>query len=85
MRVQVKYHGQLVGALDDGARDGNIYFQYDRGFLASGIELSPLKLPLNDQLQSHNEAAFDRLHGIFYDSLPDKWGRGVLRARLLKL
>ena len=33
-----------VGALLDSAR--RIHFEYDRSFLATGLELSPLRLPL---------------------------------------
>jgi serine/threonine-protein kinase HipA len=84
MRVHVKYGDRLIGALDDGSSDGRIYFQYDRLFVPSGIELSPIHLPLHDRLQFHNNEAFERLPGLFYDSLPDKWGRGVLKARLEK-
>jgi len=84
MRIHVKYEDRILGALDDGASDGRIYFQYDSSFVPTGIQLSPIQLPLHGRLQFHNNEAFERLPGLFYDSLPDKWGQGVLKARLEK-
>ena len=56
----------------DGAE---LYFAYDAGFLASPLPVSPFVLPVNAHLYRHDDAAFDRLPGIFFDALPDGWGR----------
>jgi len=61
-----------VGTLAEDA--GRIYFEYDAGFLARGLELSPLRLPAAPGLHEHRGAAFGPLPGLFADSLPDAWG-----------
>jgi serine/threonine-protein kinase HipA len=55
-----------------------ILFEYDPAFIASGIEVSPLKLPLRAGVFTPAEAVFDGLFGVFNDSLPDGWGRLLL-------
>ena len=52
-----------------------IYFEYDRRFIESGIELSPIKLPLHLGVQRFDNTLFEGLPGVFNDSLPDGWGR----------
>ena len=55
-----------------------ILFEYDLAFIASGIEISPLKLPLRPGVFTSPDAIFDGLYGVFNDSLPDGWGRLLL-------
>ena len=43
-------------------------------FLARGLELSPLTLPLRADVIGHADRAFGSLPGLFDDSLPDGWG-----------
>ncbi|WP_136465851.1 type II toxin-antitoxin system HipA family toxin [Flagellimonas onchidii] len=62
-----------VGRLAE--REGKIYFEYDTSFLRSGLEISPLKLPLDSGLQVFDHRPFEGLPGVFNDSLPDGWGR----------
>jgi len=64
--------------------DGLIYFEYDTGFLHSGIELSPYKLPLKPGVHLCNDTLFEGLYGLFADSLPDGWGRLLLDRHFLK-
>ncbi|MGA2373655.1 MAG: HipA domain-containing protein [Candidatus Korobacteraceae bacterium] len=59
-------------------KDRQILFEYDASFVASGIELSPIKLPLRPGVSIADTAIFDGLHGVFNDSLPDGWGRLLL-------
>jgi serine/threonine-protein kinase HipA len=59
-------------------RQRQILFEYDTEFLASGIEISPLKLPLKPGVFTSPDAIFDGLYGVFNDSLPDGWGRLLL-------
>lgn len=62
----------VVGTLAEQNRQ--VYFEYDVGFIESGLQLSPYKLPLSPGLIEHREHAFGPLHGVFDDSLPDGWG-----------
>jgi serine/threonine-protein kinase HipA len=59
-------------------RNRQIYFEYDPAFVASGIEISPIKLPSKPGVFVSADAAFDGLYGVFNDSLPDGWGQLLL-------
>ncbi len=59
-------------------RNRKIFFEYDAAFIASGIEISPIKLPLAPGVFTPSETVFDGLYGVFNDSLPDGWGRLLL-------
>jgi serine/threonine-protein kinase HipA len=59
-------------------RQRQVLFEYDPAFIASGIEISPLKLPLKPSVFTSPDAIFDGLYGVFNDSLPDGWGRLLL-------
>jgi len=83
MILRVLYHGgsapQLVGRLGEDLRTGRIFFEYDAAWLGTGRELSPFHLPcaLGTRPSSHDQTAFENLHGLFWDTLPDHWGRLV--------
>lgn len=64
-------------------RNHQIYFEYDRQFLARKLEISPFRLPLESGLKAFKPDLFQGLPGVFYDSLPDGWGR-LLLDRALK-
>lgn len=59
-------------------RQRQVLFEYDPAFIASGIELSPIKLPLKAGVFTTPDMIFDGLYGVFNDSLPDGWGRLLL-------
>ena len=59
-------------------KDRQILFEYDVSFINSGIELSPIKLPLRPGVSVADTTIFDGLFGVFNDSLPDGWGRLLL-------
>lgn len=73
----IRYH---VGVL--AQRSGGIYFEYTDDFIRTGLEISPLKLPTKNKFLKCN-SPFENLPGVFYDSLPDGWGR-LLMDRLLR-
>ena len=62
-------------------------FEYDQGFLKSGIELAPFMMPLSNRIYSFSELArndaFHGLPGMFADSLPDKFGNAVIGQWLI--
>lgn len=81
--VKVNYQDHEVGALsyDPNTRLGA--FEYQKDFIQSGIQLSPLKMPLSTQIYSFPEldfAAFKGLPGLIADSLPDDFGNAVMNA-----
>ncbi len=59
-----------------------IHFEYDRGFLEKKLEISPYKFPVKPGVHSFDLPFFDRLPGVFHDSLPDGWGRLILDRAL---
>jgi serine/threonine-protein kinase HipA len=59
-------------------KDRRVLFEYDPSFIASGIEISPIKLPLRPGVYLADTTIFDGLFGVFNDSLPDGWGRLLL-------
>lgn len=62
-------------------RDRRAWFSYDEAFLATGLSLSPLRLPPRQGLLEGPARPFDGLFGLFADSLPDAWGL-LLQDRL---
>ena len=59
-----------------------IYFRYNSDFISSGLNLSPLKLPFNNEIRTCQKEPFEGLYGVFNDSLPDGWGRLLLDRTL---
>ena len=60
-------------------------FEYDRDFLSSGIEISPVVMPLAGRVYSFpalSRQTFHGLPGLLADSLPDKFGNAVIDAWL---
>ncbi len=81
----VRLWGTQIGAVSLEDDRTVAAFQYDPGFLASGIELSPLRMPLARQPYAFpglNPEAFHGLPGLLADSLPDKFGNAVIDAWL---
>lgn len=83
--AEVRLWGRTIGAvtLDDG-RDVAA-FQYDPTFARSGIELSPLVMPLSDRVYEFPALprhTFHGLPGLLADSLPDTFGNALIDAWL---
>ena len=62
-------------------------FEYDPQFLRSGIELAPIMMPLTPGIHRFPELrqrSFYGLPGLLADSLPDKYGHGLINAWLAR-
>lgn len=60
-------------------------FRYDRDFLNSGIEVSPIAMPLSTRQYSFSglsQETFHGLPGLLADSLPDRFGNAVINQWL---
>ena len=60
-------------------------FNYDSKFIRSGIEVSPLMMPLSGRIYSFpelNVRSFYGLPGLLADSLPDKFGNKLIERYL---
>ena len=79
----VRYGELDVGAISFDTETGFGSFEYEPRFVRTGIELSPLKMPLSARIYSFPEAdpaVFYGLPGMIADSLPDDFGNAVLAA-----
>ena len=71
--------GTLIWTNDRG------YFEYDPAFQTSGIEPSPIMMPLSNRSFSFptlNRETFKGLPGLLADSLPDKFGNRLINQWL---
>ncbi len=85
MMARVQLWGRVIGAVlwDDG-RDCAA-FQFDPEFVRSGIELSPIVMPLSERVYIFPELSRNTFHGLpglLADSLPDKFGNDLINAWL---
>lgn len=85
MIAEVQLWGRTIGAvsLEEGREVAA--FQYDPAFAASGIELSPLMMPLSERVYDFPALprnTFHGLPGLLADSLPDKFGNALIDAWL---
>ena len=83
--AEVRLWGRTIGAvsLDDGATVAA--FQYTPEFAASGIEVSPITMPLGNRVVTFPalpQGTFHGLPGLLADSLPDKFGNALINAWL---
>ena len=81
--VNVNYGARVVGAVSFDTRSGIGAFEYSPDFIKSGVELSPIKMPLSRKIFTFPEAnyeTFKGLPGLVADSLPDDFGNAVLNA-----
>lgn len=77
MRLNVLWQGRRVGQILH--REGRHYFEYDVAFIADPVELSPVHLPVRRGVFSYSDGALLGLPGLFFDSMPDRFGMAVLR------
>lgn len=81
--VSVAFGKHEVGAVSFNTDTGVGAFEYAPSFIKTGIELSPIKMPLSKRIYSFPEIdqeAFRGLPGMIADSLPDDFGNAVLNA-----
>jgi len=83
-KLMVKYHDRTVGTLALTPDDRLCAFEYDSAWLSDGFSISPLELPLKAGLFIAKHQPFHGNFGIFEDSLPDGYGRYLLRKALLR-
>ena len=85
MIAKVQLWGRTIGAVSIDAGRDVAAFQYDPNFAASGIELSPLVMPLSKRVYEFPALARNTFHGLpglLADSLPDKFGNALIDAWL---
>ena len=81
--ANIELWGRLVGAVAEDST-GRIVFEYDDAFRTSGLELSPIHLPLSrsgpqEFPELRRVAAFSGLPGLLADALPDAFGNAIIQ------
>ncbi len=85
MIAEVRLWGRTIGAVS--LEDGRDYatFQYTPEFAGSGIQVSPVTMPLRKESYEFPELSrqtFHGLPGLLADSLPDRFGNALIDAWL---
>jgi serine/threonine-protein kinase HipA len=83
--AEVKMWGRSIGAVSLADDADVAAFEYDPAFAGSGIEISPLMMPLSSRVYTFPELSkqtFHGLPGLLADSLPDKFGNALINAWL---
>lgn len=80
--VSLQFDAEEIEVGELVSDDKLIYFKYYQEFLKRGLEISPIKLKLNTDINRANELPFEGLFGVFADSLPDGWGKLLLDRAL---
>ena len=83
--AEVRLWGRTIGAVAFDVDADIAAFEYDPAFTGSGIEISPLMMPLADRVYVFPELSrktFHGLPGLLADSLPDKFGNALIDAWL---
>ena len=85
MTAEVRLWGRTIGAVSLEPGRDVAAFQYAPDFAGSGIELSPLTMPLSERVYEFPalpRKTFHGLPGLLADSLPDKFGNALIDAWL---
>jgi len=83
LEVYLRFTNEPIAVGQMISDNGKVYFKYDDTFIEKGLEISPFKLKLSDDILIPEITIFDGLFGVFNDSLPDGWGRLLLDRTLL--
>jgi serine/threonine-protein kinase HipA len=85
--AEIRLWGTVIGAvsLDDQNRTAD--FEYNPSFVQSGIQLSPVVMPLKKGIYRFPDLPYETYHGLpglVSDSLPDKFGNSIIDVWLSK-
>lgn len=86
-KINVSLWGRRVGSIVTAPQRDVYAFRFEREFLSSGIEISPLMMPLRREpyvFPDLPHSAYSGLPPVFADSLPDAFGRGLVDRWLVE-
>ena len=86
--AEVYLCGTRIGIIQQDINKPYSSFEYDKDFLRSGIELSPLRMPLGGVIYEFPSLAgepFWGMPGLVADSLPDSFGNAVIENWLASI
>ena len=81
--ARIKLWGKSIGAVSWDESAGLAHFEYEPGFINSGIEVAPLTMPLAKQIYSFPALPGETFHGLpglLADSLPNDYGNALINA-----
>ncbi|MCH2154899.1 MAG: type II toxin-antitoxin system HipA family toxin [Opitutales bacterium] len=84
-RVRVVFGGRNVGILSRKKGRPDYSFAYDPDWIDTGVELSPIHLPLSGDPFEFSIPYFRDLPGLVFDSLPDAYGQKILRQQMQRM
>lgn len=85
--AEVKLWGRTIGAVSWNEDSALASFEYDKGFQGSGIQISPITMPLSELIYTFPalpRETFHGLPGLLSDSLPDDFGNALINAWLAR-
>jgi serine/threonine-protein kinase HipA len=85
--ANVKLWGRTIGAVSWDDDRQLAHFEYTPAFIDSGIEVSPLMMPLAERIYSFPALPRDTFHGLpglLADSLPDRFGNALIDTWLAR-
>lgn len=86
--AEVYLWGTRIGIIHQDLSRAYASFEYDTNFIGSGIELSPIRMPLGKNIYEFPTLVgepFYGMPGLVADSLPDRFGNAVIEQWLLSL
>lgn len=86
--AEVYLWGTRIGIIHQELTKAYATFEYDADFVNSGIEVSPIRMPLGKNLYEFPALAgepFYGMPGLVADSLPDRFGNAVIEQWLMSL
>lgn len=86
--AEVYLWGTRIGIIHQDISKAYATFEYDESFVNSGIEVSPLRMPLGKNLYEFPALAGDPFYGmpgLVADSLPDRFGNAIIEQWLMTL
>jgi serine/threonine-protein kinase HipA len=89
--AQIKIFNKKVGAVAYDKAKGIALFEFEESFLKTGLDLSPIKIPIKNakgKIFSFAELSrsntFKGMPGLLADVLPDKYGNTLINNWLIK-
>lgn len=79
VEIEAYIYGDMIGILL--LDNDKIYFSYSLEFIAKNIQISPIKLDINNTSKIYTNTdskIYQGMPGIFFDSLPDKFGMSFI-------
>lgn len=86
--AEIYLWGTRIGIIHQDISKSYSTFEYDADFVKSGIEVSPLRMPLSKNIYEFPALVGEPFHGmpgLVADSLPDKFGNAVIEHWLMSM